>query len=79
MPIPVGAMATAFPKPQRCYIGFGEAVDLSALKGKVLARTKMQAIRDQVATEIEQQLQQLLLSREQNKSQDGLLRRLLTM
>lgn len=78
MPIPIGAMATAFPKPQRCYIGFGEALDLSALKGKALAGNKMQALRDQVATEIEQQLQQLLLARERSKSQDGLLRRLLT-
>jgi 1-acyl-sn-glycerol-3-phosphate acyltransferase len=79
MPIPVGAMATAFPKPQRCYIGFGEAVDLSALKGKPLGRNKMQALRDQVATEIEQQLQQLLLYREQHKNKDGLLRKLLTL
>lgn len=77
-PIPAGLMGTLLPKPQRCYIGFGEPVDLSHCKGKKLSRGNLRIIRNQVADEIEEQLSELLLLREQNKAEDGLLRRLLT-
>ena len=77
-PIPVGALGTLFPKLQRCYIGFGEAVDLSAHKGKTLSAARMRAIRDRVALAIEEQLSELLLTREQDKDQQGLLRRILS-
>jgi 1-acyl-sn-glycerol-3-phosphate acyltransferase len=77
-PIPVGALGTLFPKLQRCYIGFGEAVDLSAHKGKTLSAARLRAIRAQVAVAVEQQLNELLQTREEQKDQDGLLRRILS-
>ncbi|TDG13927.1 acyltransferase family protein [Seongchinamella unica] len=78
-PIPVGALGTLFPKPQRCYIGFGEPIDLSHMKGKNPTKRQQEKIRDQVAEQIETQLAELLFARAQNRGQDGLLRRLLTI
>ncbi len=77
-PIPLGALGSWFPKPQRCYIGLGKPVDLSALKDKKVTPAKLRSIRNKVAKAIEQQLQDLLAQREQQRSKDGLLRRLLT-
>lgn len=78
-PIPVGALGTPLPKPQRCYIGYGEPVDLSAEKGRRLGKKRLGEIRDQVAEQIETQLAELLFTREQHKGKDSLLRRLLTL
>ncbi|KAA1188176.1 acyltransferase family protein [Pseudohalioglobus sediminis] len=78
-PIPAGALGTLFPKPQRCYIGFGEPVDLSAMQGKTPTKRQQQRIRSQVAEQIETQLAELLFVRAQNRGREGLLRRLLTI
>jgi 1-acyl-sn-glycerol-3-phosphate acyltransferase len=78
-PVPVGSLGTLFPKPQRCYLGFGQPVNLSRYKGKTLPKKTLHSIRDEVAAQIETQLAQLLITREQNRGKDGLLRRLLTL
>ena len=78
-PIPVGALGSLFPKPQRCYLGFGEPVDLADFKGKNLSKKNMQKIRSEVAGEIEEQLSELLLLREQHRGNDGLIRRIPTL
>ena len=78
-PIPVGALGTLFPKPQRCYIGLGEPIDLSSMKGKTPTKRQQQKIRAEVAEQIETQLAELLFARAQNRGRDGLLRRLLTI
>lgn len=78
-PIPVGALGTLLPKPQRCYLGFGEPVDLSGYKGRTPSKKQQQAIRAQVAEQIETQLAELLFTREQSRGQDSLLRRLLSL
>ena len=78
-PIPVGALGTLIPKPQRCCIGFGEPVDLSAEKGKRLGKRRQREIREQVAEQIETQLAELLFAREQHKGSDSLLRKILTI
>ena len=78
-PIPVGTLGSLFPKPQRCYLGFGEPVDLSGFAGKKLTKKNMRLIRAQVASEVEAQLSALLLLREQHKGSDSLLRRILTL
>ena len=77
-PIPTGLLGSLLPKPQRCYIGFGQPVDLSQYRGKVPGKRKLQSIRAEVAAEIEAQLSELLLTREQRRDQDSLLRRFLT-
>jgi 1-acyl-sn-glycerol-3-phosphate acyltransferase len=77
-PIPTGLLGSLIPKPQRCYIGFGQPIDLSEYKGKKLGKKKLQSLRAAVADEIEEQLSELLLLRAQCKDQDSFLRRLLT-
>jgi 1-acyl-sn-glycerol-3-phosphate acyltransferase len=78
-PIPVGALGSPFPKPQRCYLGFGEPIKLTQYKGKTLTKKRLQIIRGQVAEQIETQLTELLFAREQHKGKDSLLRRILTL
>ena len=77
-PIPTGLFGSLIPKPQRCYIGFGQPVDLSEYEGKKLTKKKLQTLRAEVAGEIEDQLDELLLLRTQRKDEDSFLRRLLT-
>ncbi len=77
-PIPSGLFGSLIPKPQRCYIGFGQPVDLAQYKGKNLSKKNLQTLRAEVADEIEQQLSALLLLRAQRKDNDSMLRRLLT-
>ncbi|MCB1689071.1 MAG: acyltransferase family protein [Halioglobus sp.] len=78
-PIPLGSLGTPFPKPQRCFLGFGKPINLSRYKGKTPAKKTLQTIRGQVSSEIEAQLRQLLVTREQQKGSDSLLRRFLTL
>ncbi|MFO7550640.1 MAG: lysophospholipid acyltransferase family protein [Haliea sp.] len=77
-PLPLGALGTLLPKPQRCYLGFGQPVSLARFSKRKPGKVQQQKIRDQVAQEIEDQLRQLLLLREQQRREDGLLRRILT-
>ncbi len=78
-PIPIGALGTLLPKPQRCYIGFGEPIDLAAEQGKRLGKKRLWEIRAMVAEQIETQLAELLYTREQHKGDDSLLRKILTL
>jgi 1-acyl-sn-glycerol-3-phosphate acyltransferase len=78
-PIPVGALGTLLPKPQRCYIGFGEPIDLASYAGRMPTKKQQQSIRAEVAEQIETQLAELLFTREQHRGEDSLLRRLLSL
>ena len=78
-PIPLGALGSFFPKPQRCYLGFGEPIDLARYKGRTPTKKDQQSIRAEVAAQIETQLAELLFTREQHKGEDSFLRRLLTI
>tara|TARA_R110002072_G_scaffold83915_2_gene190225 strand:- start:2973 stop:3854 length:882 start_codon:yes stop_codon:yes gene_type:complete len=78
-PVPIGSLGTPFPKPQRCYLGFGQPIKLDRYKGQTLSKKSLKNIRTKVAQQIETQLAELLLTREQHKGSDSLLRRLLTL
>ncbi len=78
-PVPRGSLGTLLPRPQRCFLGFGEPVDLSAYRGRTPTAAQQRKLRNQVAEQIEQQLAELLRVREQQRSQDSFLRRLLTL
>ncbi|MFV8817450.1 lysophospholipid acyltransferase family protein [Haliea sp. E17] len=78
-PIPVGALGTLLPKPHRCYIGFGNPVDLSHHGGRKPTQRTQEKIRAEVAAEIEEVLADLLVTRARNRSKEGLLRRVLTI
>ena len=77
-PIPSGLFGSLIPKPQRCYIGFGQPLDLAQYKEKTLGKKKLQTLRAEVAGEVEKQLNELLLLRAQRKDKDSILRRMLT-
>jgi 1-acyl-sn-glycerol-3-phosphate acyltransferase len=78
-PVPVGALGTLLPKPQRVYLGFGDPIDLSQYTGRTPSKAQQKAIRAEVADQIETQLAELLFTRAQNRGKDGLLRKLLTL
>jgi hypothetical protein len=72
-------MGSLLPRPQRCYLKFGEPLRLAELAGKRVSKKKLLSIRQEVADQIEEMLAELLLLREQNRGEDGFLRRLLTL
>jgi len=78
-PIPIGALGSFLPKPQRCYLGFGEPIDLARYEGRTPTKKEQKSIRAEVAEQIETQLAELLFTREQEKGEDGFLRRLLSI
>ncbi len=78
-PLPVGALGTLLPKPQRMYLGFGEPIDLSRFKGRTPTKRQQEKIRDEVAEQIEEQLAQMMVTRARNRGNEGFLRRLLTL
>ena len=78
-PIPLGALGTLLPKPKPCYVGFGEPISLADYEGKKLTKGQLKRIRGDVAEQIELQLAELLMLREQSRREDGLLRRILSL
>lgn len=78
-PVPRGLMGSFIPRPQRCYLQFGEPLRLAELAGKRVTKKKLLSLRQEVAGQIEEMIAELLLLREQNRGSDGLLRRLLTI
>ncbi len=78
-PIPTGLFGSLLPRPQRCYIQFGDPVDLSNFKGKKPTKKQQWDVREKVADDIERMIAALFLKRAQNKSKDKLWRRILTV
>ena len=54
-PIPIGALGSFLPKPQRCYLGFGEPIDLARYEGRTPTKKEQKSIRAEVAEQIEKQ------------------------
>jgi 1-acyl-sn-glycerol-3-phosphate acyltransferase len=48
-PVPIGSLGTPFPKPQRCYLGFGQPIKLDRYKGQTLSKKSLKNIRAKVA------------------------------
>ena len=78
-PLPRGTLGTFIPRPQRCYLGFGDPLDLSRYKGKTPALKTLLSLREQTAQQIQQQLGELMVLREQQRGEESLLRRVLTL
>jgi len=78
-PIPRGMLGSLLPRPKRCFVSFGEPVDLSKRKGKKVQKKTLEKIRDEVAGSIDEQIAELLVLREQRRGEDGLLRRVLSL
>ena len=77
-PLPLGALASPLPKPQRCYIQFGEPVRPVGSRGRPPGKQKLQAYREQVASSIEEMLEELFALRDEGRNQQSCIRDLLT-
>lgn len=77
-PIPMGLFGTLVPRPHRCYMQFGDPVDLSQYKGQVPSKQVQNKIKKKVAADIERMISALFLKRAQERPKDKLWRRLLT-
>ncbi len=77
--IPRGVLMTLLPKPQHCYLAFGEPVTVPHYPGdKSVPKSVLNRVRDETASSINTLLRDMLLLRVQERRNDGYIRRLLT-
>jgi hypothetical protein len=77
-PIPRGLFNTLLPKPERCFLAFGEPIEVPDCRGKKVSVAIQKSVRKQTADEVESLVSDMLLMRAQNKHTEGPIRRLLT-
>jgi 1-acyl-sn-glycerol-3-phosphate acyltransferase len=77
-PIPSGMFSTLLPKPQHCYLAFGEPVDVPEHRDKEMPEDLQRSLREEVADRVDGLLRDMLLLRAQQRESDGWLRRFLT-
>lgn len=77
-PIPRGLFNTLLPKPERCFLSFGEPIEVPDCRGKKVSMAIQKSVRQQVATEVESLVSDMLMMRARNKHHEGMIRRLLT-
>jgi 1-acyl-sn-glycerol-3-phosphate acyltransferase len=78
-PLPAGVFSTLLPKPQRCFLAFGEPVSVPDCRGKKTVPMSVQkSVREETAAKVEQLVADMLLMRTQRKHEEGWVRRLLT-
>jgi 1-acyl-sn-glycerol-3-phosphate acyltransferase len=78
--IPGGLFSTLLPKPQHCYLAFGEPIKVPDYCGeKTVPNTVLRKVRDEAAHRIDGLLRDMLLLRTQEKENEGFFRRLLTL
>ena len=78
-PLPAGMLGSVLPKPKTTYFGFCPPVDLRQYQDKPITLRQQQRIRQGVEEAIDIEIKELLLLRERNRHNDGLLRRLLSV
>lgn len=78
-PIPRGMFNTLIPKPQHCFLAFGEPIEVPDRRGKKGVSERIQkSIRKQTANSIESLVLEMLTMRTIERSKDSILRRILT-
>lgn len=78
-PLPAGVFSTLLPKPQRCFLAFGEPVSVPDCRGKKTVPISVQkSVREETAARVEQLVADMLLLRAQRKHEESWVRRLLT-
>ena len=77
--VPRGMMSTLLPKPQRCFIAFGEPVEVPDYSGEETVPEEIQrSVRDATARAIEGLIRDMLVLRAQHRQDESWLRRWLT-
>ena len=71
------AALTAFPRPERLYFSFGESVDTKEFKGKHEDKEILVHLKQIVENQLNNQIKNLLLIREQDRDGQALWRRIL--
>ena len=77
-PIPRGLFNTLIPKPEPCFLAFGEPIDVPDCRGKKVSMSIQKSVRKQTAGAVEGLVSDMLLRRAQDKHKQGTIRRLLT-
>lgn len=78
-PIPRGVFNTLIPRPQHCYLAFGEPIEVPDRRGKKgLSERIQKTIRKQTSSSIESLVADMLTMRREHRDEDSALRRLLT-
>lgn len=78
-PLLRGALGTALPRAQPCYLSFGRPLELPAPSARPATLRQLRAWRKTVATRIEKEIDAMLEEREQERRDFGLLRRVATL
>jgi 1-acyl-sn-glycerol-3-phosphate acyltransferase len=77
--IPRGMFSTLLPRPQPCYLAFGEPVSVQDCRnGKAVSKTLLKNLRQETSDRIHALLKDMLLLRTQQRDNQGVIRRFLT-
>jgi 1-acyl-sn-glycerol-3-phosphate acyltransferase len=77
-PLPRGMFNTLLPKPERCFLAFGQPIDVPDCRNKNVTKAVQKSVRQETAQSIESLVADMLLTRSQSKQQEGMIRRFLT-
>jgi 1-acyl-sn-glycerol-3-phosphate acyltransferase len=79
-PIPKGLFGSVvIPRPQRVYLCIGKPISTKRYKGKNIAQSTQDKLRDETKARLEKCIADMLLLQAQDKDSSGLLRKLLTI
>ena len=78
-PLLRGTLGSGVPRPQPCYLSFGEPLQLPAPGERPAGKQQLMAWRDTVATRIEVEIDNMLEERDNDRDNTGVLRRLATL
>ena len=77
-PLPRGLFNTLIPKPERCFLAFGEPIEVPDCRGKKVSMAVQKSVREQTAGSVEELVGDMLKMRARNKHKESAVRRLLT-
>jgi 1-acyl-sn-glycerol-3-phosphate acyltransferase len=77
-PVPRGLFNTLIPRPEPCYLAFGEPIEVPDCRGRKVSMAIQKAVREETAGAVESLVSDMLLMRIQNKHKQGTIRRFLT-
>lgn len=78
-PLARGALGSLLPRPQPCFMSFGEPLKLPEPGARPPSKQRLTAWRGEVAKRIEKEVSDMLLARERTRHEFGLLRRIATL
>jgi 1-acyl-sn-glycerol-3-phosphate acyltransferase len=78
-PLARGAFASPLPRPQPCFMSFGEPLALPRPGKRAPGKQRLMGWRNEIAARIDKEVRAMLLARERERHRFGLLRRLATL